>query len=144
MTNHDRIAQNPHHRSFPEKTFTPKFSRENYLKKKKKKKKKRKKKTFISRHEKATNLLDISIHMKRPSKKSKKKKSHHFPTKKLSRKTISKETNKYETRKRNRKTVEHGYTSSSSRSTSGDGKKLSVNFLERERGVLEREAEARE
>ena len=37
MTNHDRIAQNPHHRSFPEKAFTPKFSRENYLKKKKKK-----------------------------------------------------------------------------------------------------------
>ena len=80
------------------------------------------------------------------SPQKKKKKSHHFPTKKLSRKTISKETNKYETRKRNRETVRHRYTSSSSRSTSGDGKKLSVNFLERERErwVLEREAEARE
>ena len=78
MTNHDRIAQNPHHRSFPEKTFTPKFSRENYFKKKKK----RKKKTFISRHEKATNLLDISIHMKRPSKKSKKKKKSSFSNQK--------------------------------------------------------------
>ena len=90
MTNHDRIAQNPHHRSFPEKTFTPKFSRENYFKKKKK----RKKKTFISRHEKATNLLDISIHMKRPSKKSKKKKviifqPKNFPGKQYPRKQTS-------------------------------------------------------
>ena len=138
MTNHDRIAQNPHHRSFPEKAFTPKFSRENYFKKKKKKKKRKKKLSFLDMKKRQT--YSIYQFTWRDLQRSQKKKSHHFPTKKLSRKTISKETNKYETRKRNRETVRHRYTSSSSsRSTSGDGKKLWVNFLEREREMGFRE-----